>query len=590
MSEILARLSPVLVTGVVVAVFFALQRQNPSVRVRLWLAAWVMMLLRFAIFTLPDNFPPPGLTANLLSIAGSAALDLAGILFLVSLTAATVLERKARIGLLATLSLPVIAYTALEVYESRRPWAYAVCVAVLFFGGAGWQIARALRISALRIVIACVIVVVGGICVVEVLRGNLAFSDAAIPTVLFAMSALLFARLYRRWTPGVVTTVCGFGFWAGIWPAIYFLTKSDLAGLAGSDFWNVPKFFVALGLVQTLLEDQSLAARAATDGEHALKVQVESFAAVTSRLLSGVEVQDVCGDIARVLTEATTFERAVVLLAGENGRLFIAGHSGVSPAVLSHLQDVAAASSPEKIAEMCAQATSVGANCFRMHREVARKYGSVSGERRYGENPYWKDGDEILVPLRSRRGTFVGCISLDEPRDPAHTTAAHIAPLDMLATDIAAAYENTHLQRQLLISEKLAGIGQLVSGVTHELNNPLTAVMGYAEILDGHVQDEEGKRYIGVLRRESLRMKGIIENLLRFARQHKPERSLLRLELLIDEVLQLRAYDTRKKGAEITVTIDSALPRISADESQLRQVLLNLLNNALDAVDAAAEK
>jgi signal transduction histidine kinase len=590
MTEIITRMSPVLITGVVVAVFFALQRQNPSVRVRLWLAAWVMMLLRFCIFLLPDNVPPPGLLNNVLSTVAIAALDLAGVLFVVSLTAAVVAERRARAGLILTLSVPVIVYTALEVYNSQNWHAYAVCLGVLFFGGAVWQAVRAPRLTLRPLVIILLLLLVGAVSVAEVLRGNLNFADNAIPTVLFAMAAFFFARLYRRWSPGVVTTVAGFAFWAGIWPAIYFVVQRNMMDLAVSEFWNVPKVFVAFGMVQTLLEDQWYAARAATAGEHALKEQVQRFAEVTSRLLGGTDVKSVCGEIAGVLTSCTTFERAVVLLTDEQRHFYVAGHSGIPPELLAQLREAVGRNTPDVIVEICAQSRQVGVNSFRCGRDKAEGYGSVSGRRRYPPNPYWTDGDELFVPLRSRRGTFVGCLSLDEPRDPSRVTAADLSPLEILATDIAVAVETSDLQRQLLISEKLAGIGQLVAGVTHELNNPLTAVMGYAEVLGDQVQDEEAKKCVGIVRRESLRMKGIIENLLRFARQHKPERTLLDLAPLLEEVVQLRSYETRRKGVEVVTSIDPSLPRILGDETQLRQVLLNVLNNAVDAVEDAPEK
>lgn len=589
MAELFTRMPPALITGVVVAVFFALQRQSPSVRVRLWLAAWVMMLLRFCIFLLPADFPPPGLWSNLLTTVGIAALDIAGILFVVSLTQVA-LHARARVWLIVTLAAPIVAYTALEVWNAPQMWLYAICVAAFFAAGAIWQVARVRSAAPRVVVVVGMLVVVGALSVMHVLRGNLNFSDNAIPTVIFALAAYFFARLYRRWTPGVVTTVFGFMFWAAIWPVIYFVVARNLIALTTSEIWNVPKFFVAFGMVQTLLEEENLAARAASDREHALKEQVQRFAAVTSKLLSGVEVKRVCGEIAAALTESTTFERAVILLPDEQRRLYMAGHSGVSPDIVAKLGEAAARSTPDMIVEVCAHSMAVGANSFRCSNATAQPYGSVAGQRHYEANPFWSDGDELWVPLRSRRGTFVGCLSLDEPRDPARVTGADLSAVEMLATDIAVAVENGDLQRQLLISEKLAGIGQLVSGMTHELNNPLTAVMGYAEVLEDHVHDDDARKYIGIMRRESMRMKRIIENLLRFARQHKPERNMVELAPLLDEVMQLRAYETRSRAVQLVTDLDPGLPRIPADENQLRQVFLNLLNNALDAVDGAEEK
>src|SRR5204863_364041 len=121
--------------------------------------------------------------------------------------------------------------------------------------------------------------------------------------------------------------------------------------------------------------------------------------------------------------------------------------------------------------------------------------------------------DRILVPLRSPRGHLLGCLLLDQPQSVQRITAEEIAAVEMLSADLAISMENSHLQRQLVLSEKLAGLGKLVAGAGHELNNPLTAVLGYAEMLAASVDDEGTRHSAEVIRREALRMKQIIENL-----------------------------------------------------------------------------
>jgi C4-dicarboxylate-specific signal transduction histidine kinase len=154
----------------------------------------------------------------------------------------------------------------------------------------------------------------------------------------------------------------------------------------------------------------------------------------------------------------------------------------------------------------------------------------------------------------------------------------------MLSADLAIAMENSHLQRQLVMSEKLAGLGKLVSGAGHELNNPLTAVLGYAEMLSTSVDDEGTRRSAEVIKREALRMKQIIESLLRFARQTKFERRTVSMQEMLSDVLNLRGYEIRRSGVQVSTNIAPDLPGIVVDEGLLKQVFLNILNNALEAL------
>ena len=146
--------------------------------------------------------------------------------------------------------------------------------------------------------------------------------------------------------------------------------------------------------------------------------------------------------------------------------------------------------------------------------------------------------------------------------------------------------DEKRLMGQLLQQEKLAAIGQLVSGVAHELNNPLAGVMAFSQILlaSPGVEGEE-RSAAETIHQEARRAAKIVSNLLTFARRHHPERTETDVNRVLLDTLELRRYALRVEQIEIEVALDENVPTTWADPFQLQQVLLNLLGNAEQALD-----
>jgi PAS domain S-box-containing protein len=147
------------------------------------------------------------------------------------------------------------------------------------------------------------------------------------------------------------------------------------------------------------------------------------------------------------------------------------------------------------------------------------------------------------------------------------------------------AYDDLRLaQEQLLQSEKMSAIGQLIAGVAHELNNPLTAILGYAQLLESESLEAKAKEYVSKIFKQGQRTHRVVQNLLSFARQRKPEREQFDVVKVLDEALLLRDYDLKVGNVKLEREIAAEVPAVLGDQHQLEQVFLNIANNALDAM------
>jgi PAS domain S-box-containing protein len=144
--------------------------------------------------------------------------------------------------------------------------------------------------------------------------------------------------------------------------------------------------------------------------------------------------------------------------------------------------------------------------------------------------------------------------------------------------------QSRDLYQQLLQAEKMAALGQTISGVAHELNNPLATILSWAERLAEKTTDDTTRRGVGVILGEAERAARIVRNLLTFARKRQSTRSMIDLNQVVRETLTLRSYEQRVTNIEVISALAAGLPPVFADAHQIQQVLLNLIINAEQAM------
>jgi len=163
---------------------------------------------------------------------------------------------------------------------------------------------------------------------------------------------------------------------------------------------------------------------------------------------------------------------------------------------------------------------------------------------------------------------------------PIEKNGRHVGMTGVL-TDIT---EKRKMEEQLIQAEKLSSLGGILSGVAHELNNPLTAIIGNAQLLSRMDISSEIKQKLDTIYNESFRCTKIVGGLLAFAREHRPERVMTDINQIIREAYKLREYELRVDDVSLKTELDETIPEISVDPHQIQQVLINLINNAYHAL------
>jgi signal transduction histidine kinase/ActR/RegA family two-component response regulator len=223
-------------------------------------------------------------------------------------------------------------------------------------------------------------------------------------------------------------------------------------------------------------------------------------------------------------------------------------------------------------------------------------------------DPKYETSSFISMPLRAHL-RILGVLNLSKKGDQKTFTESDMKFLTTLLGHIGFALENAKLlqeakesairlkealeqqsqrldqaHQQIIRSDKLSALGQLIAGVAHELNNPLTTIIGRAEIMLGEVKGGKALRDLEQISRQGQRAAKIVQNLLSFARQTVPEKQLCDINQILQGVLEMLDYDFRVSNIEVKTELDRDLPHTMVDANQIQQVFVNIVNNAYQAM------
>ena len=325
---------------------------------------------------------------------------------------------------------------------------------------------------------------------------------------------------------------------------------------------------------------------------------------VVQQIVGLTDPHEVAESTAELLARYFSYELTGVFIADEMGGLTIGGFGGVSQNVV------------KRAMKSVEYPLIGGITGYVFETGQGVLVNDVLQDEHYTPIRGWQAGSEMCVPIRDATKVF-GIIDVESSSRNAFTHNDYIALESLagiLATVVTSADQYQRLQEmiyqlretemelnarmeaqrlaenRLVQAAKLAAVGEMAAGIAHELNNPLTSVTGFAElVMEDLPQDSPSRPDLDLVIREARRARDVVRRLLDFARQSESARANASLNKVVEDVVALTHHLIHTNGVELKLDLQEDLPWVSMDENQMKQVLLNFVHNALQAMPTGGE-
>ncbi|MGH9633409.1 MAG: PAS domain S-box protein [Candidatus Angelobacter sp.] len=627
---------------VLVSLFAWIYLRDRQKRTRLWMLGWIAILVHFAVPVFSADFPrlapfTPWIKVCMLIIAGT--------FFLLSVSEVFSWKRR-RIGFILFVSAAAVLYLTILSLHVRTPWIY---VSLLFIS-IGYGLVQAIRFYGWRspyLFSLFLLVPYGGWAAQQAMHGTLRHGMNFYLLGFFYVTGLVYFRHFRRFSPGVILTSAAFMAWGCVFPLSSVLIALGTGPGKGSFFWDLPKFFVAFGMILTLFENQ-------TDVASTLALQYQvlfenNLAAVyvsspEGRLLNcnsaflrmygfqskeqalecsavflysdAEEREQFLIDLGRqghVLNyeckqrrqDGTVFwilERATIV-RGPDGNSFI---EGTAIDITERKQsEIALKQSEERFATVFRQSPvgcgivtldgvflNVNESLLRMLALPAEKVIGKSGV----ELGLWNSQshrDEFYRRLRAEGAVQNLEIRFKNANGVEHialyfATLVRIGDKECIFGMQLDQTEQRALEAKFLQAQKMEALGRLAGGVAHDFNNLLGVIGGYAELLEAKLESAEGlQRYCSKIIDTTQRASGLTRQLLTFSRKEIVRPVPLQTGQALQE---LTAILPRLIGEDIELCVDlRATGTVVIDKTHFEQIIFNIIINSRDAMPAGGQ-
>jgi signal transduction histidine kinase len=320
-----------------------------------------------------------------------------------------------------------------------------------------------------------------------------------------------------------------------------------------------------------------------------MEEELAAYARLDTRLSGVADGLELAGQVSRLIAEKSAFHRAAMLVRSPEGKLVVAASAGMDDAMVQSLNAWGAGVAAEERGGGSGVRRGDGGLGVRVG---GKSFAVVLGK---GTDVIGHSG-AIVIPLWTMRGEMLGALAMgaDGVMSVRRSVLAKaLVALEALAFKVERAMENAAIEERLFRAEKLAGLGLMARGMGHALNNPLTAVLGFAELIVATTGEGRVKEDAAVIVREALRMRETVEALREFWRPSAQSEEVVDLAKLMSELAAACREELESRGVRLIVQAGQEAV-VRGNRDRLRQMMEHLLNNAAQALagvrGAAAEE